>query len=181
MRFRNKILLSCMKTEVAKLSKAESYLQYKFDVRLENYLVKIQNMKHRKAVTRLRLSCHPLMIEKGRHHKPPLERCDRKCPFCKSLIENEFHFIITCPIYENERNSLFRVCAKNSLHFETMSNDAKFIFIMSNEDIKVTAKLGSSMKKRETANGAALCLIVYVVVHVYIYIDVYFLIFFFCM
>ena len=94
------------------------------------------------------------MIEKGRHRKPPLERCDRKCPFCKSLIEDEFHFIITCPIYENERNSLFRVCAENSLHFETMSNDAKLIFIMSNEDLKVTAKLGSfifnSMKKGET-------------------------------
>ena len=52
------------KTEIAKLSKAESYLLYKGDIRLENYLFKIKNIKHRKALTRLRLSCHPLMIEK---------------------------------------------------------------------------------------------------------------------
>ena len=57
----------------AKLSKAESYLLYKGDIRLENYLFKIKNIKHRKALTRLRLSCHPLMIEKGRHRKPPLK------------------------------------------------------------------------------------------------------------
>ena len=49
------------KTEIAKLSKAESYLLYKGDIRLENYPFKIKNIKHRKALTRLRLSCHPLM------------------------------------------------------------------------------------------------------------------------
>ena len=41
------------------------YLLYKGDIRLENYLFKIKKkIKHRKALTRLRLSCHPLMIEK---------------------------------------------------------------------------------------------------------------------
>ena len=88
-----------------------------------------------------------------RHLKPPLERTDRKCPFCKSVIEDEFHFIITCPLYENERNSLFLACDENFMHFETMSNDTKFIFIMSNEDIYVTSNLGAfifkSMKIRE--------------------------------
>ena len=39
------------------------------------------------------------------------------------------------------------------MHFETMLNDTKFIFIMSNEDIYVTSNLGAfifkSMKIRE--------------------------------
>ena len=118
------------KTEIVKLSKAESYLRYKNSIRIEDYLTKIKNVKHRKALTRLRLSCHPLMIEKGRHQKPPLERCDRICPFCKSVTENELHFIITCPKYENERISLFNMCTVNSIHFETMTNEMKFIFIM---------------------------------------------------
>ena len=48
------------KTEIAKLSKAESYLQSKGDIRFENYLIKIKNLKHRKASTCLQLSCHPL-------------------------------------------------------------------------------------------------------------------------
>ena len=131
------------KTEIVKLSKAESYLRYKNNIRIEAYLTKIKNVKHRKALTRLRLSCHPLMIEKGRHKKPPLERSNRTCPFCKSVIEDEIHFIITCPKYKNERIPLFRVCTENSNYFATMSNESKFIFIMSNEDANVTSKLGS--------------------------------------
>ena len=93
------------------------------------------------------------MIEKGRHQKPVLERSERKCPFCESEIEDELHFIISCPKYENERTLLFRACTENSIHFETMSNELKFIFIMSNEDLNVSSKLGSfifnSMKTRE--------------------------------
>ena len=141
------------KTDIAKLSKAESYLQYKDNIRMEKYLTSLKNTKHRKALTRLRLSCHPLMIEKGRHRKPPLERSERKCPFCKSLVESELHFIVTCPKYENERTLLFRACTENSIHFEVLSNESKFIFIMSNEDMNISSALGSytfnCMKLRE--------------------------------
>ena len=34
------------KTEIAKLSKAESYLRYKTDIRIEDYLTKMKNIKH---------------------------------------------------------------------------------------------------------------------------------------
>ena len=47
------------RTEIAKLSKAESYLLYKSNISFENYLTDIKNVKHRKALSRLRLSCHP--------------------------------------------------------------------------------------------------------------------------
>ena len=70
------------------------------------------------------------MIEKGRHQKPVLERSERKWPFCESGIEDELHFIITCPEYENERILLFTACTENSIHFEIMSNELKFIFII---------------------------------------------------
>ena len=93
------------------------------------------------------------MIEKGRHQKPVLERSERKCPFCESEIEDELHFVIKCPEYENERTLLFTACTDNSIHFETMSNELTFIFIMPNEDLNVSSKLGSfvsnSMKIRE--------------------------------
>ena len=108
------------KTEIAKLSKAKSYLRYKTDIRIEDYLTKIKNIKHRKALTRLKLTCHPVMIEKGRHQKPVLERSERKRPFCESEIEDELHFIIACPEYENESTLLFTACTENSIHFEIM-------------------------------------------------------------
>ena len=141
------------KTEIAKLSKAESYLRYKDDIRIEEYLTKMKNIKHRKALTRLRLSCHPLMIEKGRHQKNPLPRSERTCPFCESDIEDECHFITTCPKYDTERIPLFRAATENSTHFVNMSNELKFIFLFSNEDLNVMSQLGSyifnCMKKRE--------------------------------
>ena len=140
------------RTEITKLSKAESYLLYKSDIRFESYLTKVKNVKHRKALSRLRLSCHPLMIEKGRHHKTPLQRSDRICPFCK-VIEDEIHFITSCTKYDNERIPLFRMCNETSNHFETMTNEVKFIFILSNEDSNITSILGSfiytCLKKRE--------------------------------
>ena len=92
------------------------------------------------------------MIEKGRQ-KPVLERSERKWPFCESEIEDELHFVIICPEYENERPLLFTACTEHSIHFEIMSNELKLIFIMSNEDLNVSSKLGSfvsnSMKVRE--------------------------------
>ena len=48
------------KTELGKLSKAESYNIYKNNIKLEEYLVSVNNNKHREALSRLRLSCrHP--------------------------------------------------------------------------------------------------------------------------
>ena len=71
---------------------------------LEKYLISIQNTSDRIALTRFRLSNHDLMIEKGRHQN--LIIFDRICPFCPGNIENEFHFLIKCPIYENLRKNL---------------------------------------------------------------------------
>ena len=90
---------------------------------------------------------------KGRHQKPVLERSERKCPFCESEIEDELHFIITCSEYENERNLLFTAYTENSIHFEIMSNELKFIFIMSNEDLNVSSKLGSFVSNSMKIGG----------------------------
>ena len=76
--------MKVMNTEIGKLSKAESYVKFKENITFENYLSIIENEKHRKALTRLRLSCHPLLIEKGRHHKIPIPKTERFCPFCTS-------------------------------------------------------------------------------------------------
>ena len=84
------------------------------------------------------------MIEKGRHQKTPLPRPERLCPFCQ-VIEDETHIIIACIKYENGRNPLCRTCSETSIHFETMTNEMKFVFILSNEDTNITSKLVSFM------------------------------------
>ena len=79
------------------------------------------------------MSNHTLMIEKGRHMRPQIECNNRKCFHCKGKIENESHFVISCLLYNTELKSLFQICGENSLHLETMDDEQKFTFIMSNE------------------------------------------------
>ena len=129
------------KTDLLKLSKSESYRLYKSNICIDKYLDCVKNSKHRKALTRLRLSCHSLMIEKGRYQK--LERQDRLCPFCTTVIEDECHFITSCPTYENARANLYLECRNTSRFFDTMNNPQKFIFIMSNENPAILSKLGA--------------------------------------
>ena len=80
--------------------KLRTFKLCKTDFRREKYLDLPSHL--RSAVTKLRLSCHPLYIETGRYHKPhavPVE--ERTCIFCKdNSIENETHFLFQCIAYK---------------------------------------------------------------------------------
>ena len=81
------------------------------------------------------------MIEKGRHLKPKLERDNRKCPYCVECVEDECHFIIQCPLYNNNRNELLTEVMNDCINFNIMTNKQKFIFIMTNEKSNIMQKL----------------------------------------
>ena len=56
--------------------------------------------------SKIRISNYELMIEMGRHQK--LEVNQRNCPFCPgNLLEDEFHFLLTCETISCLRNELF--------------------------------------------------------------------------
>ena len=135
--------------------KAISYVSFKNTVFLEKYLYTIENLKHKIALSRFRLSNHNLLIERGRHMRPRLERNDRKCFVCSDKIENEMHFVTECPLYENERSVLFQSCRENSMNFDLLTtSEQKFCFIMTNECESVIRNLGKfifeSFKLRES-------------------------------
>ena len=66
------------------------------------YLQKSLNPTYRKYLSKFRLSAHSLNIEKGRYNNT--NRRDRICTLCNSSdIEDEFHFILKCPIYNDLR------------------------------------------------------------------------------
>ena len=50
---------------------------------------------------------------------------ERLCEKC-NVVENEFHFIIECQLYRNERRTLFEKIKKSDKEFETLPNDEKF-------------------------------------------------------
>ncbi len=97
----------CWQVGIAESPKAILYKEFKTIVNLEKYLTNVKNRKHKIALTRFRVSNHDLLIEKGRHFRPKIERNERKCFICKDLIEDESHFITKCPLYKNERILLF--------------------------------------------------------------------------
>ena len=128
----------CWCTMLVESLKANSYIKFKNRISLEKYLSSIQNVRHRIALTRFRLSNHNLLIEKGRHFRPKLERHDRKYFICKDNVEDENHFIMNCPLYSNQRFPLNRLF-KNNRFFQLFNVEQKFIFIMiiENEDVMV--------------------------------------------
>jgi hypothetical protein len=68
--------------------------------KLEPYLL-FGTKQQRTLLTKFRISAHNLNIEKGRYIGTKDE--DRICNLCKNNIEDEVHFLITCPLLEKFR------------------------------------------------------------------------------
>lgn len=110
-------------------NKLRTYRKFKNDHKQEIYLKEIKNWHIRSAVAKMRLSNHHLMIEKGRHLGLDLEK--RTCNKCNlNQIETEFHAIMTCPAYHNDRTELFRQFDNHVTTWKDMTSENKFIHIM---------------------------------------------------
>ena len=82
-------------------SKLSTYISFKTNFELEPYFNYLNIRKFRYYYSSFRCSSHQLMIEKGRYLG--LDRSQRLCPICKSGIEDEFHFMLICPLYKSLR------------------------------------------------------------------------------
>ena len=92
---------------------------------LQSYLLKIQNSKQRQALSKLRLSSHGLLIETGRHSG--IARENRTCAFCNTNdIEDEYHFVLICPLYNDSRISFIKKIVYESPECVQIYKIAKF-------------------------------------------------------
>ena len=104
-------------------------------------------------MTKLRLSNHTLLIEKGRNQK--MEEDLRVCSSCPNTIEDEIHFLLDCPTYQDTREKLL-LPTLNTKYLA--SNKDKFCFLLTNKtSIKaVAAYIKNAFTTREntiTQNG----------------------------
>ena len=75
--------------------------------------------------TKFRIGIAPLRIETGRHEHNPakpgtpgIQANVRFCLCCRTeRVEDEFHFLMVCPIYTQLRNQLFNVAKSVLLDF----------------------------------------------------------------
>ena len=86
-------------------SKLRTYGLFKISSGYEKYLSDIRPIDVRTVLTKLRISNHPLMIEKGRH--VGIHSNLRFCPFCPTEVEDEEHVLMQCKPFANLRNDLF--------------------------------------------------------------------------
>lgn len=92
--------------QVGMLSKCAVYDTFKKNFGRSDYLDSIVDWKLRIAFTRLICSSHNLAIETGRWHQT--EREERKCSFGCNCVEDEYHFLLVCPIYIPFRERYFK-------------------------------------------------------------------------
>ena len=106
---------------------------------LKVYLIKIRNVTTRTQVTKFRLSNHRLAIEKGRYKGIQSEL--RSCPFCKSKVENEVHFITDFYVYAHVRHDLYNELAEMNPFFRDLPPKDKFILISKNSNCEKVASV----------------------------------------
>ena len=122
-------------------NKLRAYRLFKTTFELEPYLYLTKIIKHRVALTRLRISCHSLEIERGRYHKPASTPADlRLCKDCES-VEDELHFVCVCPKYDLLREHLVSIVCNDNPNFVFLSVNDKFLNLMQALDSHVLTAL----------------------------------------
>ena len=125
---------------LSKSPKLDTYKHFKSLLQYESYLSNIDKMIFRTTLCRFRASNHNLAIEKGR--RDGVSRDRRICIFCNigNFIEDEFHFCLICPVYQQLRElyipqyffqppSQFKFYSlMRTNHVHTQNNLAKFVF-----------------------------------------------------
>ena len=106
-------------------------------------------MKYKLFISKFRLSSHCLAIETGRHKKVP--RDQRFCKICNSGdIEDEYHFIFKCQLYQNEREKLFKP------YYWRRPSMYKLINLLSTSNVKELCNLGKFIEKASNLRSKAL-------------------------
>ena len=134
-------------------SKLRTYQLFKKTHEIDPYL-HITNSKLRSAIAKFRTCAHSLEIERGRYAKPKTSVEKRICNVCDhKAVDDEFHFISQCPLYQEERTKMYTVYNTKIGSINVLSAVEKFILIMSTKSIKMLTSLGfiaNSMEKRDT-------------------------------
>ena len=121
-------------------SKLRTYALFKTDTGREKYLDEIKNIAIRQSLTKFRLSNNLLNIEKMRHTTPKTPKEERFCPFCPSVVEDEVHFLLECPVYSHPRMEMIKKVVTKNPYFIHKSIKQKFTELMTPQNAQFVAK-----------------------------------------
>ena len=89
-------------------NKLRKYKLLKNDYTTEHYCRILMPQSHRSAFAKFRTGVAPLRIEMGRYEG--LHQSQRVCPFCPDFVEDEYHVIFDCNLYNELRQRAISEC-----------------------------------------------------------------------
>ena len=116
-----------------------SYRLYKMEFNTECYLDCVNSPKYRIPVSKIRASPHDLEIERGRYTRPKL----KTVPLALRLGTRK-HFVTSCRVTINERQSLFTKIRTRHLCISIIEKNSYFL---SCKDRKIITWLGKCLHK----------------------------------
>ena len=119
--------------------KLETYISFKTSFNMESYLYNLEEPILLSILCKFRISAHKLNIETGRRQN--IHREQRKCKVCPHLVENEFHFLICCPLYAELRAKYLPA------YYYTHPNRSKFVELMKTENKYIQKNIASYLKQ----------------------------------
>jgi len=129
--------------------KLTAYFDIKDNFKMEEYF-NIKKIQYKQIFCKFRISAHNLRIETGRYEKErndsgqyiKLDRSGRVCQLCNSgSVEDEFHFLFKCPLYNKERETVLNEICKDNQNLLNLSDKQIFSWILTNENSSILFKL----------------------------------------
>ena len=141
--FKQRLIDTFYQAWYSDLDKSEVLLTYKLvknEFGYEKYLDYLQ-FDLRSYLVKLRLSSHNLHIQTGRFGRNRIPRSERYCMYCRTRdIEDEYHFIIICPCFEQIRKKFIK-----RHHYEHPSM-FKFLNLLKSDDNDIITNLAKYLK-----------------------------------
>lgn len=133
--------------EILNISKLRTFVIFKTVFGRENYLFLDMPKYLRSTLAQFRCGIIPIRIETGRFQGEPIE--ERICVFCSNRsVEDEFHFLLYCSLYNDYRKKLFENIGLNQS--EEISDDELLRLLIVNYPRQVAKHLYSSIKRRQS-------------------------------
>ena len=153
-------------------NKLRTYRTLKSSFTREPYIDLVRNRNQRCFLSRLRVGSHNLRVELGRHTRPITPFAQRTCQYCCQTPpgpypqpasrtppppDTEFHFLMNCPMFECDRNCLFKRLETLDFHFPSLTPEEKFRVLLCPVNAAATKLVNrfikNSFKKREILGG----------------------------
>ena len=118
-------------------------------LRVDNYLYTAGYYYGRSLMTAIRIGTNKLEVEMGRREGKHLDL--RVCKQCNSnQVEDEFHFIAQCPLYNNLRDKLFLdICntTNSKWKLDSLDPNKRFLFLVNGSGDQYEYTINSLVQK----------------------------------